>query len=95
MTRQEMLAICAGAKKTNSGYPALNPRKVQQPLDPNATTVFPIIGGLAIVHCILVGIAMMTRIFIRANLIKICAFPDIMMMHSVIGFAVLVGLTLS
>jgi hypothetical protein len=77
-------------RKFNFECPALNLSQGQRPLDPDATTVLPM-KDLAIVCCILFGIAMMPRIFTSAYLIN----EDIMMVLSIIGFAVLVGLTLS
>jgi hypothetical protein len=92
MTPLEMLEKCVVANIPDPGCPALDPPSGAIPLDPNAASILPKTRAVTIVCSILVGLAIIIRIFTRAHLVKKFALEDAMMILGTIGFFVFVAL---
>jgi hypothetical protein len=92
MTPLEMLEKCGNADRPDLACPGLAPPPGELPLDPNALSVLPTTQNVSIVCCVLVGVAIIIRVFTRSYLVKTFALEDTLMILATLLFIVFVAL---
>jgi hypothetical protein len=92
MTPLELLEKCVNADRPDLACPGLAPPAGELSLDLNAPSVLPTAQDVSIVCCVLVGIAMIIRVFTRSYLVKKFALEDAMMILSTLLFIAFVAL---
>lgn len=90
----EMLVKCLNVDIPDLACPALMPPPGKMPLDPHAPNLWPIGFPLGVACLVLVGVAMMIRIFTRAHLVKVFHLEDWIMIIATFAFIAFVSIIL-